>query len=129
MPHTASPIYIHRIRSRRPNPNYPYSQLVTPAAIIRHLFIRDFLPVYRLKSAFAKTSCIRLPQHRQAWFTYSYCHNVHVRQFRELTATHHHTTGKEPPDSRQNLPVLIYYFLLLLKHPVWSHFTYPCYGT
>ena len=23
-------------------------------------------------------------KHRQGWFTYAYCHNSHVRQFREL---------------------------------------------
>ncbi|GJJ12056.1 hypothetical protein Clacol_006297 [Clathrus columnatus] len=32
--------------------------------------------------------------HRQAWFTYSYCHNVHVRQFRELPVTNRQETGE-----------------------------------
>ncbi|KAF8498336.1 hypothetical protein JB92DRAFT_3084589 [Gautieria morchelliformis] len=31
--------------------------------------------------------------HRQAWFTYSYCHNLHVRQFRELPTTFPHPPG------------------------------------
>ncbi|KAF8522194.1 hypothetical protein BU17DRAFT_87289 [Hysterangium stoloniferum] len=31
--------------------------------------------------------------HRQAWFTYSYCHNQHVRQFRELPGAFPHPPG------------------------------------
>lgn len=35
-------------------------------------------------------------QHRQGWFTYSYCHNSHVRQFHELHHQHVPTTGDVP---------------------------------
>ncbi|GAW08394.1 misfolded glycoproteins degradation protein [Lentinula edodes] len=46
--------------------------------------------------------------HRQGWFTYSYCHNDQIRQFRELPQAHSHmpeedhswesyTLGKAPP--------------------------------
>jgi len=40
--------------------------------------------------------------HRQGWFTYSYCHNSHVRQFREMAHAHPHPGGYRPeedPDS------------------------------
>ena len=39
-------------------------------------------------------------QHRQGWFTYSYCHNSHVRQFREAAHTHPHPIG-----ASRSLPV------------------------
>ncbi|KAJ3866453.1 hypothetical protein EV359DRAFT_36645 [Lentinula novae-zelandiae] len=31
--------------------------------------------------------------HRQGWFTYSYCHNDQIRQFRELPQAHSHMPG------------------------------------
>ncbi|TFK54975.1 hypothetical protein OE88DRAFT_1694150 [Heliocybe sulcata] len=40
--------------------------------------------------------------HKQGWFTYSYCHNSHVRQFREMPHAHPHPGGYRPeedPDS------------------------------
>ncbi|KAI0273690.1 hypothetical protein BC834DRAFT_855073 [Gloeopeniophorella convolvens] len=45
-------------------------------------------------------SCI---YHRQGWFTYAYCHNSHVRQFREMIHPHPMTPGRayeieEDPD-------------------------------
>ncbi|KAI0065449.1 hypothetical protein BV25DRAFT_1868736 [Artomyces pyxidatus] len=44
-------------------------------------------------------SCIYL---RQGWFTYAYCHNSHVRQFREMIRAQAHTPGsyqiEEDPD-------------------------------
>lgn len=33
-------------------------------------------------------------KHRQGWFTYSYCHNLHVRQFKERDHVHPHPPGK-----------------------------------
>lgn len=33
-------------------------------------------------------------QHRQQWFTYSYCHNNQVRQFREAIHPHPHPPGE-----------------------------------
>ncbi|KAI9065159.1 hypothetical protein FKP32DRAFT_1610865 [Trametes sanguinea] len=36
--------------------------------------------------------------HRQGWFTYSYCHNSHVRQFHELHHQHIPTTGEYKPE-------------------------------
>ncbi|ETW85776.1 hypothetical protein HETIRDRAFT_309786, partial [Heterobasidion irregulare TC 32-1] len=45
-------------------------------------------------------SCI---YHRQGWFTYAYCHNSHVRQFREVIPSHPIAPGsyeiEEDPDS------------------------------
>ena len=32
-------------------------------------------------------------QHRQTWFTYSYCHNHEIRQFKELPHNHPHAQG------------------------------------
>ncbi|OBZ75536.1 Protein OS-9 [Grifola frondosa] len=36
--------------------------------------------------------------HRQGWFTYSYCHNSHVRQFHELPPQHPHRAGEYRPE-------------------------------
>ncbi|KAG8707247.1 Protein OS-9 [Ceratobasidium sp. 394] len=36
--------------------------------------------------------------HRQGWFTYSYCHNDHVRQFREMTHAHPHPIQGRIPE-------------------------------
>jgi len=36
--------------------------------------------------------------HRQGWFTYSYCHNSHVRQFREQPHVHPHLAGYKPEE-------------------------------
>ncbi|KAI0720971.1 glucosidase II beta subunit-like protein-domain-containing protein [Cerioporus squamosus] len=36
--------------------------------------------------------------HRQGWFTYSYCHNSHVRQFHELHHQHIPITGEYKPE-------------------------------
>ncbi|KAJ7632532.1 hypothetical protein FB45DRAFT_912705 [Roridomyces roridus] len=36
--------------------------------------------------------------HRQAWFTYSYCHNEEIRQFRELIQARPLPTGAHPPE-------------------------------
>ncbi|OSC99033.1 hypothetical protein PYCCODRAFT_1453986 [Trametes coccinea BRFM310] len=36
--------------------------------------------------------------HRQGWFTYSYCHNSHVRQFHELHHQHIPPTGEYKPE-------------------------------
>ncbi|KAF8636659.1 hypothetical protein AX17_003465 [Amanita inopinata Kibby_2008] len=37
--------------------------------------------------------------HRQGWFTYSYCHNRDIRQFKELIQAHpHHSTGGYKPE-------------------------------
>ncbi|KAG9103238.1 Protein OS-9 [Ceratobasidium sp. 370] len=36
--------------------------------------------------------------HRQGWFTYSYCHNDHVRQFREMTHGHPHPIQGRVPE-------------------------------
>ncbi|KAL5529227.1 hypothetical protein ACEPAG_5211 [Sanghuangporus baumii] len=36
--------------------------------------------------------------HRQGWFTYSYCHNSHVRQFREMAHAHPHHAGYVPEE-------------------------------
>ncbi|KIJ68993.1 hypothetical protein HYDPIDRAFT_23859 [Hydnomerulius pinastri MD-312] len=36
--------------------------------------------------------------HRQTWFTYSYCHNQEIRQFKELVHTHSHPGGYEPTE-------------------------------
>ncbi|KDQ60729.1 hypothetical protein JAAARDRAFT_560164 [Jaapia argillacea MUCL 33604] len=36
--------------------------------------------------------------HRQGWFTYSYCHNSHVRQFREMAHQHPHPPGGYKPE-------------------------------
>ncbi|EGN95410.1 hypothetical protein SERLA73DRAFT_186387 [Serpula lacrymans var. lacrymans S7.3] len=35
--------------------------------------------------------------HRQTWFTYSYCHNQEIRQFRELPHAHPHPPGGYEP--------------------------------
>ncbi|EMD38417.1 hypothetical protein CERSUDRAFT_93950 [Gelatoporia subvermispora B] len=35
--------------------------------------------------------------HKQAWFTYAYCHNSHVRQFHELPHQHPHRPGEYRP--------------------------------
>jgi protein OS-9 len=35
--------------------------------------------------------------HRQPWFTYSYCHNQEIRQFRELAQTHLNPSGGYEP--------------------------------
>jgi len=35
--------------------------------------------------------------HRQSWFTYSYCHNREIRQFRELPPSHPHPPGGYEP--------------------------------
>ncbi|KZT11225.1 uncharacterized protein LAESUDRAFT_720423 [Laetiporus sulphureus 93-53] len=35
--------------------------------------------------------------HKQGWFTYSYCHNSHVRQFHELPHQHPHRLGEYKP--------------------------------
>lgn len=39
--------------------------------------------------------------HRQGWFTYSYCHNSHVRQFREAAHTHPHPIGYKPEEDAE----------------------------
>ncbi|KAF9642772.1 hypothetical protein BDM02DRAFT_3233209 [Thelephora ganbajun] len=39
--------------------------------------------------------------HRQGWFTYSYCHNSHVRQFREAAHTHPHPIGYKPEEDTE----------------------------
>ncbi|KDN49342.1 hypothetical protein RSAG8_02044, partial [Rhizoctonia solani AG-8 WAC10335] len=40
--------------------------------------------------------------HRQGWFTYSYCHNDHVRQFREMTHGHPHPIqGRIPQEDTE----------------------------
>lgn len=39
--------------------------------------------------------------HRQGWFTYSYCHNSHVRQFREAAHTHPHPIGHKPEEDAE----------------------------
>ncbi|PFH50662.1 hypothetical protein AMATHDRAFT_144504 [Amanita thiersii Skay4041] len=37
--------------------------------------------------------------HRQGWFTYSYCHNREIRQFKELIQVHpHHSSGGYKPE-------------------------------
>ncbi|EJD05822.1 uncharacterized protein FOMMEDRAFT_145214 [Fomitiporia mediterranea MF3/22] len=36
--------------------------------------------------------------HRQGWFTYAYCHNSHVRQFREMAHSHPHHAGYVPEE-------------------------------
>ena len=33
-------------------------------------------------------------QHRQGWFTYSYCHNDEIRQFKEVIPSQARLTGK-----------------------------------
>lgn len=35
--------------------------------------------------------------HRQTWFTYSYCHNREIRQFKELPPNHPHAQGSYDP--------------------------------
>ncbi|KAI5122070.1 hypothetical protein M0805_006053 [Coniferiporia weirii] len=40
-------------------------------------------------------SCI---YHRQGWFTYAYCHNNQVRQFREMAHSHSHHAGYVPEE-------------------------------
>ncbi|KAI5980506.1 hypothetical protein EDC04DRAFT_2917905 [Pisolithus marmoratus] len=35
--------------------------------------------------------------HRQTWFTYSYCHNREIRQFKELPPNHPHAQGSYEP--------------------------------
>ncbi|KAL4068011.1 hypothetical protein J3A83DRAFT_4097720 [Scleroderma citrinum] len=35
--------------------------------------------------------------HRQTWFTYSYCHNHEIRQFKELPPNHPHAQGTYEP--------------------------------
>ncbi|RXK40925.1 hypothetical protein M231_01773 [Tremella mesenterica] len=35
---------------------------------------------------------------KQGWFTYSYCHNSHIRQFREARHTHPHPPGGYTPE-------------------------------
>ncbi|KIO19948.1 hypothetical protein M407DRAFT_11145 [Tulasnella calospora MUT 4182] len=35
--------------------------------------------------------------HKQGWFTYAYCHNQYVRQFREMEHTHPHPPGGRIP--------------------------------
>ncbi|KAH0827072.1 hypothetical protein J3R83DRAFT_4757 [Lanmaoa asiatica] len=39
--------------------------------------------------------------HRQTWFTYSYCHNQEIRQFKELTPTQPPTGPYEPAEDPQ----------------------------
>ncbi|KAF8447586.1 hypothetical protein L210DRAFT_958266 [Boletus edulis BED1] len=39
--------------------------------------------------------------HRQTWFTYSYCHNQEIRQFKELTPTQLPTGPYEPAEDPQ----------------------------
>ncbi|KAH8117337.1 hypothetical protein DFH11DRAFT_1541625 [Phellopilus nigrolimitatus] len=41
------------------------------------------------------SSCI---YHRQGWFTYAYCHNNQVRQFREIAHSHPHHPGYLPEE-------------------------------
>ncbi|KAI0797888.1 hypothetical protein C8Q75DRAFT_739995 [Abortiporus biennis] len=36
--------------------------------------------------------------HRQGWFTYSYCHNSHVRQFHEVSNPQHQRPGEYKPE-------------------------------
>lgn len=36
---------------------------------------------------------IKQPKHRQGWFTYSYCHNEEIRQFKEASQTQPNTAG------------------------------------
>ncbi|TFK76535.1 hypothetical protein BDN72DRAFT_954258 [Pluteus cervinus] len=36
--------------------------------------------------------------HRQGWFTYSYCHNDEIRQFKELIQAHPHAGGSYKPE-------------------------------
>jgi protein OS-9 len=36
--------------------------------------------------------------HRQGWFTYSYCHNEKIRQFKELPHSHPHPPGGYTPE-------------------------------
>lgn len=43
------------------------------------LYVRDVVALF--SPSHAHLSSV---QHRQGWFTYSYCHNSHVRQFHEL---------------------------------------------
>ncbi|CCM02349.1 uncharacterized protein FIBRA_04444 [Fibroporia radiculosa] len=40
----------------------------------------------------------RTRQHKQGWFTYSYCHNMHVRQFHELPQKQPHRPGEYKPE-------------------------------
>lgn len=47
-----------------------------------------------MRSEFVNQLTIASIQHRQGWFTYSYCHNSHVRQFHELQHPHKQKPGK-----------------------------------
>ncbi|KAJ7219188.1 hypothetical protein GGX14DRAFT_590577 [Mycena pura] len=40
--------------------------------------------------------------HRQQWFTYSYCHNAEIRQFRELIKARSLTSGPHQPEEDPN---------------------------
>ncbi|EPQ58204.1 hypothetical protein GLOTRDRAFT_126693 [Gloeophyllum trabeum ATCC 11539] len=42
--------------------------------------------------------------HKQGWFTYSYCHNSHVRQFREMPHAHPHPGGYRPEEDPDSTP-------------------------
>lgn len=58
---------------------HPCTQLGPSPASIRDLSLRkSWLQINALSPPTPRL------QHRQGWFTYSYCHNSHVRQFHEL---------------------------------------------
>lgn len=61
------------------------------------LYVRIFFPAPIRFSH----SLIGSQQHRQGWFTYSYCHNSQIRQFKELPSQSH-----IPGNSRANLFLL-----------------------
>ena len=53
-------------------------------------------------------------QHRQGWFTYSYCHNDEIRQFKEVIPSHARFTGK--------ISFLSYFFLFYFSSPIIMRF-------
>lgn len=77
------------IRRRDRRRNYTGAYLVPLAAFVRNVSLCASI----LCSDKVQSNLIESRQHRQGWFTYSYCHNDQIRQFRELQQTQSHIPG------------------------------------
>ncbi|KAA1474921.1 hypothetical protein DENSPDRAFT_841598 [Dentipellis sp. KUC8613] len=83
----------HALERMKMGPHVTYLCLIPPPAVAAASDDPppDVTPVYSwsLLQPLAGT-CI---YHRQGWFTYAYCHNSHVRQFREALRAHPSNPG------------------------------------
>lgn len=88
LPHSSSAKF-RSAATRNPGAGRPRTELDSSSTINRKLSICE----YGFIIACHHWLTFVPRKHRQGWFTYAYCHNHHVRQFKELEHSHPHPPG------------------------------------